>query len=900
MSIIIKQNSFFLVASLFGVFSLLITTTALSDWSSSGPYGGDVNILARSVSNPDVIYAGTDSGIFISMDNGNVWVRTNLPEFLVRSLVVSPDNVDIVYAGLDHGGPPVPSEAGVYKSEDGGTTWAPSGLPGGRVNTLVIDPNNPDILYAGTGKPESSYTDEVIGVFKSEDAGATWQSLVPPDGLIDAVTALAIDLDNSNYIYTGLYGSNFNFLKIKIGSPAWPTAVVGDGYGIVTFSMQPVSQIPAIIRAVVAGDDIYFSPDSSIGTLDKGETFWGSENAPRVSLNPPWLLAVDTNAVPFIPYFGTKCDFLGCDTELFKDEGNWNPIMTGLPLGAPSSISIDSRDRSLLLGLSEAGIYRSTNQGDTWSNSGQGLNNTYITGLAVLPSNSSTVLATVSGDTFNLARTTNSGASWEYLTDSPMHLSVVAVDPNNEAIIWVGDGARSARSFFVHKSENNGLNWTSIQFLTSTTTISTGVSDIVINPNDSNDVLVGSFTDGVLARTTDGGLSWQQLGFSTTAVVIDPNNPNTIYTGKRQTGQVFEYTDVWETWNSTEITPLSGIGSVRNMAMDTLSRLYVAASDGLWQRENAQWTKLGGLPTDDIKAIAIDSTGIIFVGTRSDGVFVTIDDGDNWTPYNTSLEVQNINELALSVVGTKTVYAGTGGGVWSQVVSLGVADINIVPSSHNFGDIVVGNASAALEVSISNSGTTTLTFSTTLSDSLNYQMDLNAGLNPCAYSPANLAMGESCTLTITFKPQSIGTKDASLTMSSDDPDESSIDVTLTGNSIETSDKPEDVNGGSGDGGSCFIATAAYGSYLHPHVMTLRQFRDEHLLTNFIGRNLVAFYYKHSPPIAQVIRNHEPLRIATRWALTPIVYAIENAGFSSAIGLVLLILIAQRRIARPIG
>ncbi|HLA04506.1 MAG TPA: CFI-box-CTERM domain-containing protein [Syntrophales bacterium] len=79
----------------------------------------------------------------------------------------------------------------------------------------------------------------------------------------------------------------------------------------------------------------------------------------------------------------------------------------------------------------------------------------------------------------------------------------------------------------------------------------------------------------------------------------------------------------------------------------------------------------------------------------------------------------------------------------------------------------------------------------------------------------------------------------------------------------------------GDGSNCFIATAAFGSYMAPDVLLLRNFRDSRLLTNAPGRAFVSFYYRHSPPVADYIARHESLRTATRLALTPVVFGVKH-------------------------
>jgi uncharacterized repeat protein (TIGR02543 family) len=77
-------------------------------------------------------------------------------------------------------------------------------------------------------------------------------------------------------------------------------------------------------------------------------------------------------------------------------------------------------------------------------------------------------------------------------------------------------------------------------------------------------------------------------------------------------------------------------------------------------------------------------------------------------------------------------------------------------------------------------------------------------------------------------------------------------------------------GGATKKKGCFIATAAYGSRLHPYVETLQEFRDKYLMPSRIGRMLVDFYYEYSPYIAELIARHKVLRAVVRLSLLPLI------------------------------
>ena len=86
----------------------------------------------------------------------------------------------------------------------------------------------------------------------------------------------------------------------------------------------------------------------------------------------------------------------------------------------------------------------------------------------------------------------------------------------------------------------------------------------------------------------------------------------------------------------------------------------------------------------------------------------------------------------------------------------------------------------------------------------------------------------------------------------------------------TMDSPYSIIANFSGAGSCFIATAAYGTPMAEEIEILREFRDEYLLTNPAGQALVDVYYKVSPPIADFITEHPRLKPVVRAGLLPAV------------------------------
>jgi hypothetical protein len=128
--------------------------------------------LAESPLRFGLLYAGTDDGrLHVTRDGGKAWTEltANLPQRKWISRVVpSAFDEGTVYV-TQNGKRDDDFAAYVYKSTDFGKTFKSiaANIPGGPVNVIREDPANPKILYVGTD----------MGVFMTNDGGATWNVL---------------------------------------------------------------------------------------------------------------------------------------------------------------------------------------------------------------------------------------------------------------------------------------------------------------------------------------------------------------------------------------------------------------------------------------------------------------------------------------------------------------------------------------------------------------------------------------------------------------------------------------------------------------------------------------------------------------------------------------------------
>lgn len=124
---------------------------------------------------------------------------------------------------------------------------------------------------------------------------------------------------------------------------------------------------------------------------------------------------------------------------------------------------------------------------------------------------------------------------------------------------------------------------------------------------------------------------------------------------------------------------------------------------------------------------------------------------------------------------------GGGGGGGGGSSSSQEPALKVLPADFNFGIVTNNNFAESLEVTIQNTGTADLDVTSIVSsDTSNFDLNLNAGKNPCASNAPTITAGSSCTATVNFTPTTYDTFSADLTIQSNDPNSPTYKMNLTG------------------------------------------------------------------------------------------------------------------------
>lgn len=273
-------------------------------------------------------------------------------------------------------------------------------------------------------------------------------------------------------------------------------------------------------------------------------------------------------------------------------------------------------------------------------------------------------------------KSTNNGASWEYKFEGVDLISIgdIAIDPNNEDVIYAGTGEANSSSFSflgngIYKSNDAGESWEH-----SGLELSAYIGRIIVDYNNSNRVYVAVcgnlFTPSEergIYRSLDAGENWSRILFvNDTVAAIDlvqhPVNPDILYAA------------MWERTRGLEYRHSFGEGT------------------GIWKSVDGgdTWTEMTvGLPSGNIGrpglAISKSNPNVLYVfydlPYSQVGVYKTQDGGDSWTQTNDGqlggmnssfgwyfgqVRVHPQDENMVWVMGVQTFRTSNGGDSWQE------------------------------------------------------------------------------------------------------------------------------------------------------------------------------------------------------------------------------------------
>jgi len=256
------------------------------EYRSIGPaiMGGRISDVEGVPGDANVVYVASASGGLWKTTNGGItWkpIFERQGTLSLGDIALAPSNPDVVWVGTGESNVrnSVSFGDGVYKSTDAGKTWQHMGLKDTEhISAIVINPQNPDIVYIGA-LGHAFGPNEERGVFMTTDGGKTWTKTLYIDNQ-HGVADLEIDPTNPNILYAGMWSFERKPWTHRSGSEKGGVYKSIDGGRTWNKLTNGLPKLMGRIGVRVAPSNpnvVYVIVEAKEGTLyrsdDRGETF---------------------------------------------------------------------------------------------------------------------------------------------------------------------------------------------------------------------------------------------------------------------------------------------------------------------------------------------------------------------------------------------------------------------------------------------------------------------------------------------------------------------------------------------------------------------------------------------------------------------------------------------------
>ncbi len=548
-----------------------------------------VRSLAVSPHHPDSLFCGTNDGVYLSVDAGVTWTLVRSTNSSVRSIAIHPVRTGVIYAAT-YG-------SGIYKSLNGGKNWSTINL--GLVNTNVRDvellPLQPDTLFAATGTGG--------GVHRSFNGGLTWAQVPDTSATLGAAEQIRIDPLNSSRIYVAELDRGV--LKSVDGGTSW----VRINRGLPTLRSRSIALVDTLRYVGTDGQGVYFT------SLNDSTWHPASTGMPSTSIVDA-LLGTALGA-PVLA--GTEGDGLFRTTA---PDTHWAQLDGGLLATYGFALAVRPADHAVFDGTGFGDqFWKSTNQGVSWQRASVLASKDSERGIAVDPLLPSTLYLAIYGG--GVYRSSDDGATWSNPDATNLTLTnkfvrpVVAV-PGVAGHLFTGTGIG------VFESLDGAGTWAPVS---NGLPASFSVRSLALVPGAPLRLFTGSDSAGVY-RSDDGGNSWvvKTSGLASLfvhAITVDSSAPLTVYAATDS--GIFKSLNAGDTWAPAR-AGLPVAASVRALIQDPSHP--AALFCGVWGAGvfesidgGASWWPVyaqAGLPSLNVYSLAIDGPlGILYAGTEA-------------------------------------------------------------------------------------------------------------------------------------------------------------------------------------------------------------------------------------------------------------------------------------------